>query len=186
MEESFELEQTSPVSDGVKTGVIIGFINIVISVLLYVIDPTMMGSLGVSLGILVLNLVLLIVMGIKYRKSVGGYLSYGKAFTHGFVTLLVSGLIGVIFSILLFTVIDPDLPALIIENTIERTSEMMVKFGAPESSIDEAIAQMEKDMPPKFTAGGQLIQFAWSIIVFGIVALLSALIVKKNEPIENF
>lgn len=185
MEESMERENATPVAAGAKAGAILAAINIAITVIMYVADPAAMANWWLGLLILVLNLVLVVVFGIKYRNSVGGYLAFGKAYIHGFVALAVSGFIVILFNILLYTVIDPDLVGVITEASIEKTAEFMQNMGAPSESIDEAIAQMEKDMPGRFTLSGFLTQYGIGLIIYAVVALITALIVKKNEPIAD-
>ncbi|MEX2336047.1 MAG: DUF4199 domain-containing protein [Fulvivirga sp.] len=184
MEESNE--KGAALEDGAKAGVIIAAINILLTVIMYVIDPTIMANWWVGLLILALFFILVVVYGIKYRKSLGGYLAFGKAYLHGLSALVVALLVGMIFNILLYTVIDPDLAGVITDASIEKTSEMMRNMGAPDDAIDEALGKMEQDMPARFTLLGFVKQFGIGIIVSAIVALITGLIVKKNKPIEDF
>ncbi len=181
MEENEENESLP--LNALKAGLTIGLINIVITVLLYVVDSALFAKWWVGILILVLNLVLVIVFGIKYRNSIGGFIPFGKAFLHGYITLIAGALLGLIFNILLYNVIDPDLPGVITDASIEATGSMMQSMGAPSDSIDETLAELETTMPQRFSTIGLVKQYGWTLLISAVVALITGLIVKKNEPI---
>jgi hypothetical protein len=165
-----------------RMGAIGGGIGILITVLIYVVDIKIMADWKVGIGILLVYLGYVIYAGIQYRNQAGGFLSYGKAFQHGYVTLLVAGAISTVFTILLFHVIDPEIPEILTRVTTEKTEEMMAGFGMSEDKIDEAIEQ--QDIPGRFTVAGQIKQFAWGFLMNAIVVLITSIFVKKNQPVE--
>jgi hypothetical protein len=61
---------------------------------------------------------------------------------------------------------------------------MMVSFGAPEESIDQALEDARERTESQFTITGQLIGFASILFFSAIMALISAIFVKKNQPVE--
>ena len=91
-------------------------------------------------------------------------------------------MIGTLFSILLYTVIDPDLPQNLSDVSIEKTEQMMRGFGAPEDAIEAQMDELRTSMPERFSALGLIKQFGWNFIVFAVVAVITALFVKKREP----
>ena len=94
-------------------------------------------------------------------------------------------MIGSISNILLYEVIDPDLAGLLVETSIENTARMMESFGAPSSQIDEALAQMETDLQQQFSALGVIKSYGWGLIIYAVLSLITGLIIRKNEPIED-
>jgi len=177
MEEQLDLKQ-----DSLKQGAILGMINIIIGFLVYFIDPAMMAGMSFGFLVLGLNLAYVVYAGIQYRKEIGGFLSFGKAYMHGFIMLLVAGLIGAIFRIVLFHVIDPDLIELMVDVSVENAAAMMEKFGAGGDQMEEALDQVREDMPANFSVFGILKGYLFSIIFFAIVSLISGAIVKKKDP----
>ena len=152
-----EDSQEAPVSiysHALKYGVILGIISIVCVIAIYAIDFTFMASFKFLGLIMIIGLGVVIYAGINYRTEIGGYLPYGKAFIHGFTVLAISGVIGTLFNIVLYTVIDPDLAQKMTDTIIENTEQMMRNFGAPDGSIDQATEKMRTDMPEQFSAGG--------------------------------
>lgn len=186
MENTTATETQSPslVQHALRFGAIMGAIGIVITLLLYAIDYTFLADWKVGIVMILVFLGFVIYAGINYRNEAGGYLSYGKAFQHGFITLAVGGLINVIFSGILYGVIDPELPQKLTDVAVENAAKMMQSFGAPESKIDEQVAKLKEDMPARFSFVGQLKGYFWGLIIYAIISLITALFVRKAEPEE--
>ncbi|MFN6090246.1 MAG: DUF4199 domain-containing protein [Cyclobacteriaceae bacterium] len=177
-------QQSTFLSNVLRWGLITGGVSIVFSIVLYVIDYTLMVQLKVLFIALAIYLGLAIYGGIDYRKSIGGFISYGKAFQHGFLILAISALVATLFNVVLYNVIDTDLPQKLTDASIENTRAMMENFGASEDAIDQAVIKAEESSKEQFTIVGQLKGYFFILIFSAIMALISALIVRKNEPVE--
>ena len=172
------------ITHAVRNGAVLGGITIALVIIIYVIDFTLLVTfkfLGLSI---VIGLGMVIYAGINYRNEIGGYLTYGKAFMHGALLLAVSGIIGTLFNIVLYTVVDPELGQKMTDALILNTEEMMAGFGAPQATIDQAIGGMRTEMPDQFKLGGLLYGYVKFLIWYAVIALLTALFVRKNEPVE--
>lgn len=166
----------------IKFGAIMGAVGFVLTLLLYAVDYTLLADWKVGLLIFACFIGVVIYAGINYRNSIGGFISYGKAFQHGFLALAIAGIVGVVGNILLYTIVDPELPQKLADVAIENAQAMMEKFGAPADKIDESVAQMRDDMPKKFGVVGQLTGYLWGLIFYAVIAAISSLIVRKNKP----
>ena len=71
-----------------KSGVIMGVLGILISLVVYIIDPLLMIKWWFSLFSLVLFIALVTYYGMQYRELTGGYLSFKKAYIYSFWPLL--------------------------------------------------------------------------------------------------
>jgi hypothetical protein len=183
MEDNSTNEQESTLMQhAAKFGIIMGAIGFVLTLLLYAIDYGYLADWKFGIFILVAYIGLVIYAGINYRNQIGGFIPFGKAFQHAFIALAVAGLIGVAGNLLLYTVIDPELPQKLSDVAIEKTGEMMTGFGVPEDKIDEQMAKMKEEMPAKFGAVGLLTGFMWSLIFYAALAAISGLIVRRNQP----
>ena len=180
--ETNETPQSTLVKHAVKFGGILAAISIILVLLIYAIDYTLMAGFTFILIALAVGLGWVIYSGINYRNSIGGYIPYGKAFLHGLLVFAVSGLISTLFNILLYKVIDPDLAQNLTEAIITNTEATMAKFGAPQESIDEAISKMRDDMPNNFTVMGLLWGYCKALIWYAILSLVTGLVVRKNQP----
>lgn len=177
-----ENQQPTLFNHAIKHAVILGVISIALTLVAYAVDYTMLASMSFGFLSLAIYLGYGIYAGINYRKEVGGFLEFGKAFQHGLIVFAISALFSTLFSILLYTVVDPELPAKIAEETIENTRAMMEKFGAPEESMDEALAKAEEDTINRFTISGLAMGYVWALIGCVIFALISGAIAKKKQP----
>ncbi len=169
-----ENKNTSVWYNGLVWGAILGFISIIYSVILFMLNQHMNQNLG-YLGILITIVVLII--GIRsFRDQVrGGILPFGPAFSFGFVVILVSSVIGIIYAYILWTVIDPDFMTKMKDLQMEK----MLERGIPEEALDQAMAFSEKFMSPLMMTVMGLVS---SVFMGTIVALIVAAIFKKNEP----
>lgn len=172
----------SPINHAAKWGAIYGGVSIILSMLLYVIDFTLFAGFTFLILTTIIGLGFVIYGGINYRDEVGGYLPFGKAFVHGFIMFAVAAAISTVFSIVLFTVIDPDLPQNLTEAIISNTEAMMEKFGAPQDSIDQTIEKMREDQPKNFAPVGLIKSYFFGLIWYAILSLITGLVVKKNQP----
>ena len=177
-------EKPSLVQHAIRWGLIMAGVSIVMTILIYVVDYTVMVQfkfLGISL---LIYLGLTIYAGINYRNAIDGFIPYGKAFQHGFLVLAISGLVGTIFAFILYNVIDQELPQKLTDAAVENAREMMEKFGAPEDSIEPALEKARVDTADRFTVMGQAKGYLFALIFSAIISLITSIFVKKNQPVE--
>ena len=187
MENQQPSESAAPtlINHGIKHGIILGVCSMLIVIICYVIDFSFMVTFKFIGIILVIGLGYVIYAGINYRNETGGFISYGKAFQHGLVILAISGLINTAFNILLYHVVDTELGQKMTDAIIHNTEEMMAGFGTPQDRIDQTIEGMKTDMPGQFTVGGLAYGYLKGLISYAIIAVITALFVKKNVPLEG-
>lgn len=177
--------QSNWLQDAIKKGVILGIIHIVIFIILYAAFPSKLTGFSYLFIILVLNFGFSIYQGIQYRKEIGGFMSYGAAFKYVFVLMTVNGLINFIFTFV-FVLAVPDFPQLMADSQLNTSVYWAQKFGAPEASLDEIRDKFNpEDITKRFTIVGQLTGFGIGLLLYAIVALISGIFVKKNQP-ETF
>lgn len=167
-----------------KWGGILGAISVTMTILWYVIDYTMLTDWKIGILSLVIYIAFTSYASINYRGEIGGYMSFGKAFQHGFVVLAVSGLIASVFNLIMYTVIDPELPQKLVDSTLEKTAAMMENFGAPEDQIDKAMEDARKRAEGQYSVSGVATGYGFLLIMSAIFALITGLISRKNEPME--
>lgn len=178
-------ENTPPTlfNHALRWGLIVGLISGLLSFVLYAVDYSLLADWKVGLFLFALYIGLTIYAGISYRKESGPYLSFGKAYQHGFIVFACSGLLATIFNIVLFQIIDSELAGKVTEVAIENTTSMMSNFGAPQDKIDEAIDDTRERMANQYTLIGQLKGYGIILIVSAVFALITGLIVRKSEPV---
>lgn len=166
----------------IKSGLIIGVILVVLTLLLYIVDSTLLASTWVGIFTFVLLLVLVSYFGIQHRKEIGGFLSFGNAWVYSMQVFVAAGIIGTLFNIILYNVVDPELPAIVADQSVENAESMMQGFGMPEDQLDEALEKTREDTIERFGITGSLIGFLYGLIVYAILSLITGAIIKKKEP----
>ncbi len=131
--------------NGIKYGVLSGLLSIIITVVLYVISPSMLLSWTASiLGILV-PIVFMFIAATATKKRNAGYLTFGQGFFSAYSTYIIASIIGVLFTYVLYNYIDPGLNALLKEYAVTSTIWMMELFGANADTIEQAIDQVQQE-----------------------------------------
>ncbi|MFD2202718.1 DUF4199 domain-containing protein [Shivajiella indica] len=178
--------QNTPIKAGLNAGLILGILSVVITFIVYFVSPSTLVSGIFGIAMLVVFFGLLIYFGIQYRTSLGGFMEFGKAFQYSFIALLVAGIISQIGNALLYNLIDPALPGVLAEQTIENTMEMMEKFGAADSISSEQLDKMRQDAEANYTFSGQLKALGIASIIYAIIALIIGAIIKKRDKSLDF
>jgi hypothetical protein len=167
-------------NNALKYGVIAGLIPIVYTLYAYLIDLTLMVSFFAGIGMWIVMMVVFVLAVAKSKKAMGGFISFKDAFSTFILAYIVSAVLSGVFSLVLFVVIDPDVSQQINELTIEKSVEMMERFGTPEDQIDAQIEAMEGQN--NFNTWGIIKSLLIGIVIYSVLGLIVAAIMKKKEP----
>jgi hypothetical protein len=170
--------------NALRWAIIMGIVSILFTIILYVIDYTLMVQMKMLLVALAIYFGIAIYGGIEYRNSIGGYLSYGKAWQHAMIVFAISALMSTAWNLIFYNVIDPELPGKLTDAAIENQRAMMQSFGAPEDQIDTALEQARTRAADQYTVGGMAIGYLIILAVSAVMALITSIFVKRNEPVE--
>lgn len=167
-----------------KWGLIVGAISIALTCVAYAVDYSMLANWKFGIFIFVFLIGITIYAGMNYRNETGGFIAYGKAFQHAFILMAVSGLVSTAFTILLYTVIDPELPAKLTDVAIENAEAMMRGFGMPEDQLDKAMEDTRKRTENQFSISGLGMGYGIGLIIYAVLSLITSIFVRKNPPDE--
>lgn len=165
-----------------KSGIIYGIVGIIVTILLYVIDPTYLVAWWALVVFLILAIGFVSYFGIQYRNDNGGYMTFGKAWIYSIQVFILAGILGTLFQITLYQVIDPELPDILVEAQIENQRSMLSGFGMPEDQMEEAIEQAREGIEDGVTPAGMAKGFLFALIFYAIGSLITGAIIKKKEP----
>jgi hypothetical protein len=172
------------VNNAVKNGLILGGISVVLTLVIYAINYAILVQMKMMLLSILVSVGYAVYAGINYRKEIGGFISFGKAYQHGFIMFAASGVVSVLFSFLLYFVIDPELPGKLTEASLANTEEMMRGFGMPEDQMDEAMEAARESTQNQFSPAKIALTYVFLVVAGAIFALISGAIVKKNQPVS--
>jgi len=165
---------------GTKYGVYAMLLGLIISILFYLLNPSLLMNWAAYLPSLVT--IVLMVMAVKECKNyLGGYIRYGEALLTGWSAYLFPAVISTLLTWLLFNYIDPSLLDLQKEKAIEAAIKVAETFGMDGHNQEEMINSLEKaDM--SFTMGKALMSLVFSLFIGGIIAAIIALIMRREKP----
>ena len=156
-------------------GVMYGLASSIVYLIFYFAGAAIDNSAPQWIGYLIL--ITTIYLGItNYRNNdMGGYISYSRSLGTGVLIGLFGGIVTAIFTVIMFTVIDPELSQKIIEKSQE---EMIEKGNMSEEQMSIAMSWTQKFMHPG-------ILFVFSILGSVFMAFIFSLIISvftKKEP----
>ena len=166
-------------SKGINFGLIFGLALILPVLYAYAINLNYFVSFW-ALGVLVLTFFVhgFWVIG-SLKKAQGGYATFKEAFSVFFISNAIGLLISTLLTLLIFTVIDPELQVTVKELTISTTTEFMQDMGANNEQIDQTINGIREQ--ENYSIGAQIKGYFATLVVFSILGLLISLILKKKR-----
>jgi len=171
------LLEKSFVKWGLYTGLALG----VLTFLLYMIDIKLLVSGWVALVIYGLVITFMVLSARQERTEGGGYLSYGKAVLNSLGVNVISAIISILFTALLYNVIDPELPEMLKTISMENMAETMESFGSSEADIDNAVKMAEERQVEYDFKGLSMIALI-SIAMNFVIGLIVSIFTRKNPP----
>lgn len=162
----------SAFSTALKYAIITALAMFIYSIILYITGLYLNNNINLLTYIIMLAG---LVFAVKDRrdKDLGGFISFGEAFKTGFLFCMITGVIGVIFSLIMLNFIAPEM----IDEILKKAESDMINQGLPDAQIEVAMEWTRKFTSPVWMAVWSLLSTAF----FGaILSLIVAAIFKKN------
>ncbi|MFK7781797.1 DUF4199 domain-containing protein [Psychroserpens sp.] len=167
-------------SISLNQGIVLGIVLTLVTVLIYAFSIDLFTEWWLGIILFLIILVFGIIAAVKSRKALGGFMTFKQAFTSYFITVAVGTLISTVVGIVIFAFVDPDSAQYLNEKIIEMTMQTMENFGAPQESIDEAIAGMEGKN--NFSAAMQMQSYVIRLLILSVIGLIVGVSLKRNDP----
>lgn len=168
--------------NAINYGMYLGLILIAFNTIIYAVDINLFTNMWVGILTMIIMVSVAVFTTVKHKNKLGGFLSFKEAFSSFIITVIVGSLISVIYTIVLFNFIDPEAKTILTENLIKYTTGLMEKFGAKPADINEAVKEMSKT--DSYGIYGQLKGYVSSIVIYSIIGLITALIIKRDRPLS--
>jgi len=166
-------------SIALKNGFIAGITIILLYVICYVINVELLTNFWFGLTIIIALIVLGFVTTAKCKGLQDGYISFREAFSAYLIPVAIGLLLPMIFLYVLFNFIDLEAAEMLKEIGLEKTEEIMRRFGAPESEIEKAMEQAA--LEDSYSIKNITLQYAFTVLFCGILGLIAALSMKKKK-----
>ena len=160
-------------------GLYLGLALILITVLIYAFDISMMTAWYYTPIVYLLIIILGVMAVSKAKKFHTGLFTFKDAFSPYFLTIVIGLVLSTLFSLLLFNVIDPEAAETLKQVTMEKQAEMFEKFGMTSAQINEAMTEVQKEN--FFSFKNIMISIAIQLVIFSIIGLIVALIFREKD-----
>ena len=156
-----------------KYGLILGVISITIQTIIYVVDPYYLISWW-NLAISMILMLVFMALGCIYeRKRKGGFISFGGALLSAWLISMIYLVVSVVWQHLMYTVIDPSLYDLQMNQVLSYFGAIIESFGGPEA--DAMMDELNSTLPEN-TPMTSLSNSISGLVCYGNFTLLPAVI----------
>ena len=164
--------------NGIQYGIISALVGIVVTAIMYAVDLNLFVNMWIGFGLLAVYIIIGCLLLSKTKKDLNGVFTFKQAFTTYFISALIGIALSTIFSFLLFNVIDTEARDKVSELLIKTQVEMLEKFGAPASQINETVAKLQENS--QYSTKGLFWGFLQSLVGSIIFGLILASIFKSK------
>ena len=165
---------------GIKYGVIFGIIGVVYAFGAWAINEDIFMEWWVQILLFLAALGFFVAASVQTKKEQGGYATFREAFSAFMIGAIVYMAISTVGGLLLFQVVDTDLGPRLQEKIMVMMEERFENMNMPEEQFEEIMTKMENQ--DSFSVGAQLKNGLYSLVFFGVIGAISALIIRKNKP----
>ena len=166
------VEQPSTKQIVIKWGLILGFIAILVSLIIYM-TGTVGGPLPWTTSIA--SIIVIVLAHREYKSYGDSYMSYGKGLGIGTLISLVSSLVSALFAYIYLKFIGPEYMNLVKEEQIRSMEES----GMGDDQIEQAMEISSFFMSPEFTL---IIGIFGGVLIGLILSLIISAFTKNNDP----
>ena len=174
------MEITAPSSKKyiLKYGVLLGILSVLLGIVIYATDNSADPHIAFTIAGYVI-IIGAIVTGIQaYKKDNNGYLSIVDALKIGIGTALIGGIIAAIWTVILMTILEPEM---IVHIQEAQKIAMEKQFpDMPQEQKDQALAISRKMASPFAVA---TIILVTNLFLGFIISLITGLIMQKKEEL---
>lgn len=164
----------------VKWGFIFSLIKIILLLVIYMLDYTLLLDWKVKSIIVLVSVLGWILIGRGYYKGASFTVRFNTVFFHGLVLFCVLDLVVLIFNLFLYNLVDPYLPGKLADEASEKTEEVLKQFMSAEQLQNELLIVREKILNA-FGVTQQVKALVFSLIGNLVWSALSGLIIWKRQ-----
>lgn len=169
----------------INNGLILGAISFALTIVIYYVAPSMLGSMMFGFGMMAVSLVLYIVFTLDLRKKVGGFWSFKDALRGIFLMAFISGIISLLANYIFYNFIEPGAYEKISEHVVNGLTATFENQGMNQEQIDSTLEKMQESLKSQYspTIGDLLKSLGFAIIIQFVMSLIFAAIFKKDHPV---
>ncbi len=157
-------------------GLLLALASIIFSLILFLLVEDKMTKLNYLNYLIVIAGIVLAQLNFR-DKHMGGFISYGKSFSVGFLTALFSGIVVAVYTYIFFKYISPGT----IDEIMQLTEQKMMDKGLSDQELEMAMSWTRKFQTPLMYL---IFTFLGTAFMGVIISLITSIFVKKVNPEE--
>jgi signal transduction histidine kinase len=165
-------------------GLVAAVANFALLMVLYLLNMNLLAEWWVGILALLIIVVFMFTGTSAARSANGGIFSFGQAWVASMSVAFIAQVVSAVLTLVLYQVIDPDLPKLLEEVTLEKTRAMMEGLGMSEDLLEPQMAEIKAQMKEAYTLKGMVKNTAGGMVMWGVISLLVAAISKRSPKSE--
>ncbi len=168
------MENTNPSTGkySLNFGLLLGAVAVAFQLMLFFVDAHATRNPAISVVSIVLAIAIIFWGILSYKKANGGHLKVGEAVKMGAGMALISGIISIIYTLILTNVLDPEYASKMIDLQMAEAAEQG-------TMTTDQIAEA-KEMSMKFFWVSYPVGLIFSVVLGLIIGLVGGLIFKKS------
>ena len=161
-------------------GGLAALISVILSLVAYIIGvEALVGwPLGVAQSLLII--ITMIVVSRTIRADEGGIINFSRLFGHIMIAVACLLVSSIVFNLVLFNLINPELIDTVADITLERVEGMMESFGLEEDLLEQTLSETESEIRKGYTLSGSIVGLIYGSAFWGLIALIIAAIFKRS------
>jgi hypothetical protein len=165
-------------------GLIAAVVNFALLMVLYLLNMNLLAEWWVGILALLIIVVFMFTGTSAARSANGGSFGFGQAWVASMSVAFVAQVVSAAFTLVLYQVIAPELPAVLEELTLEKTRAMMEGFGMSPDLLEPQMAEIKAQMKEAYTWKGMAKNTAGGMVMWAVISLLVAAISKRTPKSE--
>ncbi len=163
-------------------GLLYGGASIAIYLVLWLVNPRLIMDMGIGTALSFGLPIVFMYLSIKAtRDQQEGLISFGEAIKSSFITYVIGSLMGIIFTYILYNMIDPSLLELQKEVAVETAEKMMSMLGQDNEEMLEEMREEMAEQSDQLGMGQLMMGWFISLLFPGLMlSLIMSAILKKN------
>ena len=171
---------SSFMNKSLQYGLLFGLLYVAYSLYAYLFDLELFANFIAGIVIWVIGVVVLVLAVREVRKLQGEAITFRTAFATFIIAALAGLLINLVFTQILFGLVDPEAAERVNEIVTNQAYQNMKRFGAGDEQISEAMKEMENNN--QFDLVSQLRGLLFGGLFYAVIGLIVAAIMKRSEP----
>ncbi len=172
-----EDQQIKPLKTGsfaLKYGIFLGLISVAFAIMLFTMDLHYQRSTTNTIISIVIIVFMVVIAIYQFKKENSGYLTLGQALKIGLGVALIAAIISVIYTIVLFNVLDPDF----MDKSFEYTKDTILEQNP---NITEQQLEQNRKIQKNFAWVAYPVILIFNLFAGFVISLIAGLIMKKTK-----